>query len=286
MKKIWIGTGWKMNHLMSDAMQYADRLREYCRNEQPSANIFICVPFTVLHAVAEKLKDTPIRVASQNVHWLERGAATGEISPLMIQDAGASMIEIGHSERRSMFAETDLMVNAKVIATLQNGLTALVCIGETAQDKTLGVTLEKLANQIKVAFHSVRPEYAQRILVAYEPVWAIGDSGSPATPEYANAIHEKIRLVLQDVFGEPSGKSIPILYGGSVNPRNALPLISMPAIDGLFIGRSAWNVEGFINIITMAEKNSSKIMGNQSNPRNGALIGIQPTSSDSANTIR
>jgi triosephosphate isomerase len=253
MKEIWIGTGWKMNHLMSDAMLYTDRLKEFCLKEKPSSNIFICVPFTVIHAVSQKLKDTPIKVASQNVYWLERGAATGEISPLMIKDAGAGMIEIGHSERRSMFAETDLTVNAKVIATLKNGMDALVCIGETAQDKELGVTLEKLANQIKIAFHSVSPEHAGHILVAYEPVWAIGDTGSPATPEYADAIHAKIRHVLREVFGEEAGNTIPILYGGSVNPQNAIPLISMPNIDGLFIGRSAWNVEGFINIITMVE---------------------------------
>jgi triosephosphate isomerase len=253
MKNKWIGTGWKMNHLMSDAMQYSDQLREFCLTQKPSSNIFICVPFTVLYAVAQKLKDTPVRVASQNVHWLERGAATGEISPLMVKDTGASMIEIGHSERRSMFAETDLTVNAKVIATLKNGLDALVCIGETAQDKELGVTFERLANQIKIAFHEVGPEHASHILVAYEPVWAIGESGSPAAPEYADEIHEKIHGVLREVFGEQAGGSIPVIYGGSVNPQNALPLINKPSIDGLFIGRSAWSADGFTHIISMVE---------------------------------
>jgi triosephosphate isomerase len=252
MKNLWIGTGWKMNHLMSDAMLYTDKIKDYCNQRHPSSNIFICVPFTVLYAVTEKLKDSQITVASQNVHWLDRGAATGEISPLMIKDAGASMVEIGHSERRAMFAETDMMVNAKVKAVLQNGLRPLVCIGETAQDKEMGLTIEKLTSQLKIAFHQVSPSQAENILVAYEPVWAIGESGSPASPEYADQVHAHIKKVLWEIFGKQAA-DIPVLYGGSVNPQNALPLISQEHIDGLFIGRAAWNVDGFIDIISMVE---------------------------------
>jgi len=254
MRQLWIGTGWKMNHLMRDALIYADRLKNFTTAEKPQSNIFICVPFTVLYAVAEKLKDSPIHVASQNVHWLDKGEATGEISPLMIKDTGASIVEIGHSERRSMFAETDMMVNAKVKATLKHGMCPLVCIGETAADNQSGLTVERLAQQIQTTFQDIKPEQAKNILVAYEPVWAIGESGLPASPEYADEIHIQIKQVLRTLFGEEIGSSIPVLYGGSVNQTNALPFISMPNIDGLFIGRAAWKVEGFISIISMVEQ--------------------------------
>lgn len=253
MKKKWIGTGWKMNHLMSDAMTYTDKLAKFISEEKPQSHIFICVPFTVLYSVAERLTDTPIHVASQNVHWLNKGAATGEISPLMVKDTGASMVEIGHSERRSMFGETDKMVNAKVKATLQNGMRPLICIGETLDDKEMQVTIEKIAYQIKIALQGISSPQAEKILIAYEPVWAIGESGSPAKPEYADSVHKLIRTTLIELFGEKAGTKISVLYGGSVNQSNAIELISKPNIDGLFIGRAAWEADGFISIIRMVE---------------------------------
>lgn len=243
-----------MNHLIRDANLYADQLKNYCDRQHPVSNPFICVPYTLLYILAERLKGTPVTVASQNVHWLNRGAATGEISPLMIKDTGATMVEIGHSERRAMFAETDMMVNAKVKAVLQNGLRPLVCIGETSQDKEMGLTIEKLTSQLKIAFHEVDPKHAGKILVAYEPVWAIGESGSPASPEYANQVHAHIKNVLAEIFGAQAAAEIPVLYGGSVNPQNARPLIGQAHIDGLFIGRAAWTANGFIDIISVVEE--------------------------------
>jgi L-erythrulose 1-phosphate isomerase len=251
--KKWIGTGWKMNHLMDDAMRYADKLIEFYKEERPTSNIFICVPFTVLHSVASKLAGIPILVSSQNVHWLDKGAVTGEISPLMVKDAGAGMVEIGHSERRSMFAETDEIVNLKVRAALRNGLRAIICVGETADDKEKQLTAEKLTRQVKAALKDVAAPQAEKILIAYEPVWAIGESGSPATPEYADAVHEQIKNILRDLFWQTAADQIPVLYGGSVNQNNAIELISRPNIDGLFIGRAAWQAEGFISTIRMVE---------------------------------
>ena len=254
MKSFWVGVNWKMNHLIRDANLYADQLKDYCDRQHPVSNIFICAPYTLLYILSERLKNTPVTVASQNAYWLNRGAATGEISALMIKDAGAGMVEIGHSERRAMFAETDMMVNAKVKAVLQNGLRPLVCIGETTQDKEMGLTIEKLTSQLKIAFHEVDPKHAGKILVAYEPVWAIGESGSPASPEYADQVHTHIKNVLTEIFGAQAAAEIPVLYGGSVNPQNALSLIGQEHIDGLFIGRAAWNVDGFIDIISMVEE--------------------------------
>jgi triosephosphate isomerase len=251
MKEVWIGTSWKMNHLRQEALDYADKLKVFYQQKDPGVNIFICVPFTVLYAVADRLKGTSVLVASQNAHWLDRGAATGEISPLMVKDAGASMVELGHSERRATFAETDAMVNAKVKAALRNNLRPLVCIGETANDKNKGLTDEKLAAQLTITFQDLSPEQAGKVLVAYEPVWAIGESGSPASPQYANRVQANIKGMLVEKFGQKIAERIPVLYGGSVNQQNALTLISQEHIEGLFIGRAAWQPEGFIKIISL-----------------------------------
>ena len=224
MAEKWIGTGWKMNHLMSEAMAYADKLVDFHHKEKPASNIFVCVPFTVLYSVAARLADTPILVGSQNAHWLDNGAVTGEISPLMVKDTGADMVEIGHSERRRMFAETDEIVNAKVKAALRNDMRPIICIGETAQDMKMQATAEKLACQVKAALYEVPARQAEKVLIAYEPVWAIGESGSPAPPEYADAVQGGIKSTLRELYGQVVGDQIPVIYGGSVNQGNALEL--------------------------------------------------------------
>jgi triosephosphate isomerase len=253
MKKVWIGTGWKMNHLLKDAEDYARQLRIFVEQERPHANIFVCPPFTALHTVAEELQGSAVHVASQNMHWLEHAAATGEISPLMVKDAGADMVEIGHSERRAAFGESDHTVHLKVKAALQHGLIPLICIGDSAFEKETGISQETLVKQVKIALHGISTEEASRLVLAYEPIWAIGENGIPATPEFANSIQRHIRSSLCELFGESTGKSIPILYGGSVNQDNALPLIRQSNIDGLFIGRAAWKAQGFINILRQVE---------------------------------
>ena len=254
MKNFWVGANWKMNHLMRDASLYADQLKAFCDRQRPISSIFICVPYTLLYSLAEKLKDYPVTIASQNVHWLDRGAATGEISPPMVRDTGATMVEIGHSERRAKYFETDTLMNAKVKGALRSGLRPLVCIGETVQDKEMGITIEKLTSQLKIAFHDVDIKHAQKIQVAYEPVWAIGESGSPASPEYADQVHAHIKNVLTEIFGAQAAAEIPVLYGGSVSLQNTPELISRENIDGLFVGRAGWNAEGFINIISSVEE--------------------------------
>jgi len=258
MKRLWVGTGWKMNHLMEESLSYAARLREFVDEEKPDVNVFICVPFTVLHAVSELLTGSEVNLASQNVHWLDRGAATGEISPVMVKDAGANMVEIGHSERRQFFGENNVDVNKKMKAAFSHHLRPILCIGETSQDKAYGVGKETLDIQLKIALHGLTPEQISQTLVAYEPVWAIGDSGKPAAPEYVNEIHAHLSSTLCKIAGETHGKQVPIIYGGSVNPENASSLISQPNVDGLFIGRSAWQVEGFINLIQIVESHTEK----------------------------
>lgn len=254
MKKYWIGTGWKMNHLIQTSKDYANHLKQYIELDQPTSNIFICVPFTSLHPVAQILAGSGVHVAAQNAHWLDRGAATGEISPLMVKDAGATMVEIGHSERREFFGENDTTVNLKVKALLAHDLRPLICIGESQQDKDLNVGVETIHKQLKIALHGLNWQQIGRVLIAYEPVWAVGEAGAPATPEYADFIHVQIRKMICQLGGDAIGQAVPIIYGGSVNANNAISLISMPHIDGLFIGRAAWDADGFISIIKDVEK--------------------------------
>lgn len=254
MKKYWIGTGWKMNHLLEDSQRYAQKLKAYYTQEKPAGNLFICPPFTALKTVADILTDTPILVGAQNIHWLDKGAMTGEISPLMVKDTGAKLVEIGHSERRKYFNETDFSVNQKVLASLAKGLRPVICIGESSQDMDFKVTREKLSQQLKIGLHGVSLQDLRQVIIAYEPVWAIGTSGKPATPGYVNEAHSSIRETLANISDIATAADIPVIYGGSVNNDNAIELISQPQVDGLFIGRAAWDVANFTKIISMVEK--------------------------------
>jgi triosephosphate isomerase len=187
-----------------------------------------------------------VKVGAQNMHWADDGAWTGEISPLMLADCGIDMVELGHSERREHFGETNATVGLKVEAAVRHGLTPLICIGETLADRESGKADDVLAAEVGGALQTLSP--AQReapILLAYEPVWAIGEHGIPAKADYADARQERIIAVAKSVLG----RRIPCLYGGSVNPGNCAELASCPHVDGLFIGRSAWNVEGYLDIL-------------------------------------
>lgn len=251
MSRFWIGTGWKMNHLIGESIYYAKQLKKYYLKKHPAIHIFICPPYTALQAVASILDGTDIFVGAQNVNWMDKGAMTGEISPLMVKDTGTKLVEIGHSERRSYFNETDLTINKKVITSLTNGLKPVICIGETSHDKSFGTGLERLDQQLKISLNGLDDDQVTQVIIAYEPVWAIGDSGKPADPEYVNDVHLHLRMTLAKICGVEKAADIPIIYGGSVNQANAIDLISKPEVDGLFIGRAAWQVESFIEILSM-----------------------------------
>lgn len=255
MKDVWIGTGWKMNHLIAEARAYVSDLKAYTVQEQVGFNLFLCVPYTVLNLVADLLAGTHIGVGAQNMHWLDRGSATGEISPLMLKDAGATLVELGHSERRESFGESDITINLKMKAAHKHALTPILCIGESSDDKKYQVNMEKISLQLKIALNGLTPDEIRQSIYAYEPVWAIGDKGIPADPTYANQMHAHIKQTLSTLVGDDDGKAIPVIYGGSVNLNNALSFITQEHVDGLFIGRSAWNVKDFINLITHLQKN-------------------------------
>lgn len=243
-----------MNKTIKEAEAYALALREFLGKIGTKTAIFIIPPFTVLRTVHELLKDFPVIVGAQNMHWEEKGAFTGEISPIMIRDCGAHMVELGHSERRKEFGETDFSVNKKVLAALKRGLVPLVCIGETASEKEYGVTKECVVRQAKIALRGVPQSKIGDVMFAYEPVWAIGEFGVPAEPKSANTVHRFIREAIVELYDDKVAQQVPIIYGGSVNFANAASFAMQTDIDGLFIGRSSWNVVSFLRIIQAVEK--------------------------------
>jgi L-erythrulose 1-phosphate isomerase len=245
MKTPWIGTSWKMNKTRAEARAFAEALRASPFANTTSAQPFVIPPFPYIADVSDILSGTRVRIGAQNMHWADQGAWTGEVSPLMIKDCGATLVELGHSERRTHFGETDETVARKVAAALRHGLIALVCIGDTLSEYQAGATADVLARQTRYALRDVGKEAPGKVILAYEPVWSIGEGGIPADPAFANAQHGKLKALTAELAGQP----LPILYGGSVNPQNCCELITKPYIDGLFIGRSAWHAPDFIAII-------------------------------------
>lgn len=241
----WIGTGWKMNKLRADAVGFANTLKASAIASTALARTFVLPPFPYIAEVAGILKDTRVKVGAQNMHWEEQGAWTGEISAPMVKDCGAAMVELGHSERRTFFNETDETVALKVRAAVKHGLLALVCIGDTKAEYDAGQTAGILERQTRAALSQVGKTAVGKVILAYEPVWSIGEGGIPADPDFANEQHKRIKTVTS----AEAGSALPVLYGGSVNPQNCCALARQSHIDGLFIGRAAWNAAGFIGIV-------------------------------------
>ena len=244
LERFWLGTGWKMNKTRAQAAAYCATLQATPDLAAMPLQFFVLPSFTALAEVAAALADTPVLVGAQNCHWAEAGAWTGEISAGQVADCGASLVELGHSERRAHFAETDALVNAKVKAVLAAGLRPLVCVGETAEERDLDAASVTVARQARMALSGLAAADLDRVLFAYEPVWAIGEGGEPATPAYAGAIHGVIKQAVTDLLGRAPA----VLYGGGVNPENAAALAREPEIDGLFVGRAAWQAEGLLGL--------------------------------------
>lgn len=250
MKKLYFGTNLKMYKNIADTVSYLQKLVENTKDiSREEIELFVIPSFTTLQSATEKVDRAYVKLGAQNMCWEEQGQFTGEISPLMLGELGLDLVMIGHSERRHVFGETDYEENRKVLCALNHGFTTLLCIGETDQEKEYGISNEVLRTQLIAGFHGVTPEMAKNLWVAYEPVWAIGVNGKPASVEYAEEKHQVIKQCLVELFGEEVGLSIPVLYGGSVNPGNANQLIAQPSIDGLFTGRSAWQADAFDKLI-------------------------------------
>jgi triosephosphate isomerase len=248
--KLYIGTNTKMYKTIADTCSFLKSLN-YLTEDIPSdqMELFVIPSYTALPAAKDTVEDSRILIGAQNMSWEDEGQYTGEISPVMLNEIGIDLIMAGHSERRHIMGETDQEEELKIAKALNSGFTALLCIGETMEEKLYGISDEILRIQLKIGLHSIKKNQAQNIWIAYEPVWAIGARGIPADENYANEKHRVIKDTLIELFGEETGTDIPVLYGGSVNPENAKKLIQMSDIDGLFIGRSAWEADKLNAII-------------------------------------
>ena len=257
-KKIYLGTNTKMYKMIADTTAFLKRLNELTEDICPEqAELFVIPSYTSLPAAREILKTSQIMLGAQNMCWEDQGQFTGEISPLMLRELEIDLVEIGHSERRQVFRETNEDEAKKVFAAVRHGFKALLCVGETMKEKEYGISDEILSMQLKIGLKDVPREQWGQIMIAYEPVWAIGIHGVPADEGYVNERHMRMKRVLAGLFGEKNGAEIPVLYGGSVNFKNAVPLIRQPGVDGLFIGRSAWDAENFNKIIRMVLQNTA-----------------------------
>ncbi len=256
--KVWIGTGWKMNKTIAEARAYARELAAATIPETVQA--FILPPHTALAAVRDELPpDSPVLIGAQNAHWGPEGAQTGEISMRMASDAGARLIEMGHSERRAAFGETDETVGLKARAALDAGLVPLICIGETDDIRRAGHAEEFLLGQARAAVSLLRPDEVPGVIVAYEPVWAIGEHGRPATAAETGPVMAALAGDLAEATG--GGGCLALLYGGSVNAQNADELLRDPHTDGLFVGRAAWTAAGLLGLVAIADAYASSTRG-------------------------
>ena len=250
-RRPYVAANWKMNKTAEEAHDFMKRFRERLPDATThAADVVICPTFTVLPAVAEAARGSGVRVAAQNMHEAESGAYTGEVSAAMIEDAGATAVVLGHSERRQLFGETDEALARKVPAALAAGLEPILCVGETEAERDGERTEEVLERQIRADLADVGDAQLERLVVAYEPVWAIG-TGRTATPEQAEDAIRFIRGLLAERNRE-AAERVRILYGGSVNPDNVDDLISRPQIDGALVGGASLDPDGFAAIAETA----------------------------------
>jgi triosephosphate isomerase (TIM) len=256
MRRPFIAGNWKMHKTIAEATELAAELRETLA-DVTTMDLAVCPTATALSAVSQVLSDSNIGVGAQNMYWESAGAFTGEISPSMVKEL-ASCVIIGHSERRQFFGETDETVNKKLLAALAQGLTPIVCIGESLTQNEAGETIAFVGSQIRGAFASVSSAEAAKVVLAYEPIWAIG-TGRTAMPEDADRIiREAIRDVLTDLYGSDTAQAIRVQYGGSVKPNNMADFIVMPEIDGALVGGASLTVSDFAGIV----KNAVQALGN------------------------
>jgi triosephosphate isomerase len=253
--RLWVGTSWKMNKTLAEAAAFVDAL--VAADLPPGIQPFVLPAHTALAHVRDRLPaGSPVLLGAQNAHWGPEGAATGEISMRMAADAGAVLVEMGHSERRAGFGETDLTVGLKAAAALRQGLLPLVCVGEPREVRDAGGATDFIAAQVRAALSRVRPDEVGRVLVAYEPVWAVGEHGRPATQDQIAPVMALIAEVVAEAAGGGSARAL--LYGGGVQADNAEELLTDPHTDGLFVGRAGWDVAGYRQLLDLSAPIAAK----------------------------
>lgn len=248
MRRILVAGNWKMNKNIPESLDLVKKL-SLAVKDISVRDILVCPPYTSLYAVHELVKDTNIKLGAQNIFWEESGAYTGELSSDMLKSAGCEYVIIGHSERRQYFNETEETVNKRVKRALADGLKPIICVGETLQQREDNITEKIVDTQIRGAFQDISEADCANIIIAYEPVWAIG-TGKTATPDDANNVHQFIRNLIKDLYNENVAEKMIILYGGSVKPGNAAELFAMEHIDGGLVGGASLKADDFSAIFT------------------------------------
>ena len=254
MRVPFIAANWKMYKTVHEAVAFAKEFRALVK-DIADVEIVLAPPFTAVHAVADAARNSNIGVAGQNLHWEREGALTGEISAAMLKEAGAEYVIIGHSERRRLFHETDETVNRKLTSALAAALTPIVCIGETLEEREGNDTLAVLDRQIKAGLDGLTGDQVSGLVLAYEPVWAIG-TGRNATPAQAGEAHAHIRSRLRQWFGAAAADQFHVIYGGSVKPDNIHELILLPDVDGALVGGASLDVRAFGDIVARSRQSA------------------------------
>ncbi|HEU4322830.1 MAG TPA: triose-phosphate isomerase [Roseiflexaceae bacterium] len=242
-----IAGNWKMYKTISEAVDLVEGLLRDL-GDLADREVLVCPPFTALHALSPLLQDTPVRLGAQDVFYEPQGAYTGAVSPLMLRDLGCAYTIVGHSERRQIFGETDELVNRKLRAAVAHGLRVIVCVGETKPQRDAGEAEQIVVAQVRAALSEVPAADLVSLVIAYEPIWAIG-TGDTATPADAQAMHATIRATLAELYGDAAAQALRIQYGGSVKPDNIDELMAQPDIDGALVGGASLKADSFLRIV-------------------------------------
>ena len=251
-RKTIIAGNWKMNKTLSETKAFLEELKPQL-GKHKWCEVVLCVPYVNIPAAVRLCKDARISIGAENCHYESNGAYTGEVSAEMLKEVGVKYVIIGHSERRSYYNETDLSVNRKVKAALNAGLTPIVCVGESLEQRELGVTEELITYQVRAALAGLEAGQVRHVVIAYEPLWAIG-TGKTATAEQAGEVCAHIRAVIREQYGARVARAVTVQYGGSMNAKNAAELLAQPDVDGGLIGGAALKTADFLAIIEAANQ--------------------------------
>ena len=251
MRRKVIAGNWKMHKDLSESQNLISKLINELRKEDVNCDIIICPPFTSLSEAAGLVKNTKVKLGAQNMHYEDKGAFTGEVSAAMLKSVGCEYVILGHSERRAIFSESDEMINKKIKKALGSGLRPIFCIGETLQQRESGTMNDVIKRQVTDGLQHVSTGEMEKIIIAYEPVWAIG-TGVTATPQQAQEVHVYVRQLINNIFGDDTAEKLMIQYGGSVKPDNAAELLSQSDIDGALVGGACLEADSFLKIIKSA----------------------------------
>jgi triosephosphate isomerase (TIM) len=251
MRRKVIAGNWKMHNDIEESKELINGIIAGLKKSEFSCDIIICPPFTSLSEASSLIRETPVKLGAQNMHFEKSGAFTGEISASMLKSAGCEYVILGHSERRAIFGETDEFINKKMHSALTAGLLPIFCIGETLDQREKDITEEVVLKQLTGGLKDISAEDLNKIIIAYEPVWAIG-TGKTATPKQAQEVHKYIRSVITDLYSSDAASAIIIQYGGSVKPDNAKDLLSQEDIDGALVGGACLKADSFLGIIEAA----------------------------------